>query len=212
MNEQRQNTSRLDLIRRLALIFKQQTKLANKLGKCEELAQNIEFDLAELLEELALKPDALVVAVGSPRVKRGIGNVAPLGSPNSRAASSLEIAEQDDGSFRVRIDGRPEFKLSPLLGALLSILAAENGFQPGEKVSWKILSEIPGLLESKTSKKFSEHAVSQLVSRLRKELFANGENPGLVQTNRRLGAVRFAFQRKAPNPVPINDESRGRDT
>ena len=51
-------------------------------------------------------------------------------------------------------------------------------------------------MEKRMSRSFDSHAISQLISRLRTELFKRGAvNPYLVQTSPRYGA-RFALRRK----------------
>jgi hypothetical protein len=115
------------------------------------------------------------------------------------------ITRRFDGSADVRVDGGQLFTLPPALADLLAILAADRDSDHTGIVGWKPLETIARLIEKKTGRLITKHAVTQQIHRLRQELYERGRvNPWLVQTNRRLGA-RFALRsRQEAAPPPQN--------
>jgi hypothetical protein len=108
----------------------------------------------------------------------------------------LEIKPRSDGFSDVRIDAGKSFALPPMLADLLAVLSLTGAASDDGLVGWKTIDEVAILLGKRSSRRFSRHAVTQSIYRLRKELFnRGGANPYLIQTNRRRG-VRFALRQK----------------
>lgn len=183
-------------VRRLA---RRQETLRRRMSRLEEAADALALDLAALADEL---DDGGPVATaadrpGAPLRRRNADTRDALRRTAEAGAASLLIAPRSDGSADVRIDDGKSFTLSPALADLLSILAADRGEETDRGiVGWKTLDEVGRLLEKKTGRSFTAHAVTQQIYRLRREIFERGRaNPWLVQTNRRAGtrfALRFA--------------------
>jgi hypothetical protein len=182
------------LIRRLA---RRQESLRRRLSKLEEDADSLALDLTSLAEEVdggivawaADRPQPLAPAASGAEARAALRRTAETG------VVSVRLAPRSDGSADVAVDEGASFLLPPTLADLLSILASTRNTDPGDGlVGWKTIDEIARLLEKKSGRSFSVHAVTQQIYRLRRELFERGGiNPWLVQTNRRLGA-RFALR------------------
>jgi hypothetical protein len=123
---------------------------------------------------------------GIPRKHRPVEPVAKILSvPNS------------DGSVKVIINDRLPVVLSPMLAALLLVLAQDDGRSDDDLVGWKNYEQISSGMESRTGKKLSLKALRQNVLRLRNFLENSGLDGGLIQTNKLERSYRFALRRKA---------------
>jgi len=103
------------------------------------------------------------------------------------------LVPHDDGSAEAHIDGRPGIRLPPFVAALLAILKSDGGLGKDQLVGWKSLAHLQTALMEHTKQHHSRAAVKELIYRLRSLLERHGENPFLVQHNRRLG-YRFALR------------------
>lgn len=163
------------------------SKLQRRLSAAEELADRISRDLlavAEAAEE--------TIAGGSDAAPRRGWKELAAGQP---VALNLEIKRQHSGCAVVRVDYGRAFRLSPMLGYLLGILAGEGGRVVDELAGWKSLDEVAILLGKQAERRLTRHAVTQQLYRLRRELFdRGGVSPALVQTHRTRGA-RLALKR-----------------
>jgi hypothetical protein len=85
--------------------------------------------------------------------------------------------------------------LSPLVAVLMETLQADTGPTTDScLVGWKSVGAIQAALKNATNQESTEHAVKQLVLRLRRLLENHGESRSLVQSHRRFG-YRFAVRR-----------------
>jgi hypothetical protein len=189
-----QGEQRGELLERVRSIARRYRMLVDRLSRAELLADAIAFDIAQLEEQLATNgpvgPDSAGARVAVAQIRESLRRTVKAG------ALSLEISWRADGQAEVVIDSGKRFELPALLAELLQILAMPGGASDDEMSGWKTLDEVAILLGKRTPRKFSRHAVSQNIYRLRKELFTRGGvNPYLVQTNPRLGA-RFALRRQ----------------
>jgi hypothetical protein len=190
----KQPTDLLEQIRELA---RRHRTLLSRLSNAELLADTIALDLSRLekcLETGELAPVA--EDEGLQRQKECGQRRAQLRLLADSGATALEIKPRSDGLSDVRIDAGKRFSLPPILADLLSVLSLNGAASDDGLVGWKTIDEIAILLGKRSSRRFSRHAVTQSIYRLRKELFnRGGANPYLVQTNRRRG-VRFALKQR----------------
>jgi len=115
---------------------------------------------------------------------------ASLPVPNP--AWRFELKYQGDGAASVRINDLPHFTLSPKLGRLLEILAADRDRCPDGTVGWKSVAEVTSeLIRDGGPAKFTQRALNQLLYRLRLSLASHGVHPGLIQYHRTKRAFRF---------------------
>jgi hypothetical protein len=87
--------------------------------------------------------------------------------------------------------------LSPTLQAFLNILAEDDGFSADGLVGWKSFDRIANSLQKQLKRRFDNHAVSQLLWRLRKTLAASKLDRSLVEKSPALG-VRLRLKRRQP--------------
>jgi hypothetical protein len=122
------------------------------------------------------------------------------GSRPPQFARSLQLSFVADGTASVTIDGSLPFSLPPVLAALLQTLAGDIGeasLSEDSLVPFKTYGEIiSSMAQILGGAVFTEGALKQGIHRLRKILAFQGF-AGLIQTNRRSRAYRFAVQRKA---------------
>jgi hypothetical protein len=168
-------------------------RLVERLSRAEELADALALDLEEIERALAGAGSAGRAPAGA--VSPGLGDRGALRRTAEAGVSSLAVAWCADGAAEVRLDGGKAFRLPAGLAELLEILALDSGRRADGLVGWKTLDEVAILVGKRRGQPVRRHAVTQLVYRLRRELFARGAvNPYLVQSSRRHG-VRFALRR-----------------
>jgi hypothetical protein len=190
----KQSTDLLEQIRELA---RRHRSLLSRLSNAELLADTIALDLSRI--EKCLETGELAPVGEDERLARQ----KECGQRRDQlrlladsGATTLEIKPRSDGLSDVRIDAGKRFSLPPFLADLLSVLSLNGATSDDGLVGWKTIDEIAILLGKRSSRRFSRHAVTQSIYRLRKELFnRGGANPYLVQTNRRRG-VRFALKQR----------------
>jgi len=186
-----------DLLEQIRDLARRHRTLLSRLGSAELLADTIALDLSRIencLETGELEP---VVENEKHAGQKGVGRSREqLRILADSGATTLEIKLRSDGLSDVRIDAGKKFSLPPALADLLSILSLNGGTSDDRLVGWKTIDEVAILLGKRSSRRFSRHAVTQSIYRLRRELFnRGGANPYLIQTNRRRG-VRFALKQK----------------
>ena len=116
---------------------------------------------------------------------------------------TLSIAARSEGGFLVRIDLAKPFVVPPIPGALLRILSADAGRSDDGLVGWKTFDAIVAAMRAYGgSQKFTRHALSQAVLRLRKILKRHRHDPRLIQTSRSRRAHRFAIMRPPADKIP----------
>jgi len=128
---------------------------------------------------------------------RRVPRHAPLPEP----AWAIAITYKDDGTAAVRINHSQPFALTPKLGRLLEILAADTALTPDGMIGWKPVAEVRrAMAAAPGASPLTRGALHQLTCRLRLELGRLGFHPGLIQHNRARQALRFALR---PSPYPI---------
>ena len=187
-----------DLAERVRYLGRRLKVLADKIGRTEELATTIEYELERL--EQAIEAGSLPMPDAGAPPRRTLPVRVALRQTAEQGALLFELKRLSDGSAAVRVDAGKAFQLPPALADLLSVLAAEGGPSEDGLVGWKTLEEVRIVMTKKTGKPTSKHAVTQQVYRLRREiLHRGGVNPFLIQSHRRHG-LRFARRTK---PVPV---------
>jgi hypothetical protein len=187
----------MDLLEQIRDLARRHRTLLSRLSNAELLADNIALDLSHI--EKCLETGELAPVCEDERLQRQ----KECGQRRDQlrlladsGATTVEIKPRSDGLSDVRIDAGKSFSLPPLLADLLSVLSLNGATSDDKLVGWKTIDEVAILLGKRSSRRFSRHAVTQSIYRLRKELFnRGGANPYLVQTNRRRG-VRFALKQK----------------
>jgi len=124
---------------------------------------------------------------------RGHRMTVPAGT--GPVAHNLAIEQLGDGTTAATINGGKRITLPPALAALLETLAADDGASPDELVAWKSFERIREVLEKRLLRKYSRHAVSQLLWRLRGALNSGGSDRGLVEST--TAGARLRYTRRA---------------
>ncbi|HUQ30902.1 MAG TPA: hypothetical protein VM095_02235 [Pyrinomonadaceae bacterium] len=186
-----------DLLEQIRDLARRHRSLLSRLSNAELLADHIALDLSRL-EKCLETGDSLPIRECQKRTRQQEGGQRRehLRLLADSGATMLEIKPRSDGFSDVRIDAGKSFALPPMLADLLAVLSLTGAASDDGLVGWKTIDEVAILLGKRSSRRFSRHAVTQSVYRLRKELFnRGGANPYLIQTNRRRG-VRFALRQK----------------
>lgn len=181
-----------ELLHTLQRLHSELDKLTGKLEQIADRVSSVAFALAQVEATLtASTPAESLPSVRS--VRAGEENEQLLRELAESGVVGLEINHHNDGSATVRIGCGKWFALPPMLADLLEILADSGGTPAaGHVVPWKAPDAVQSILASTAGRDVSQHAVAQLLSRLRKRLHAAGVNPWLVQRNRD-NAMRFAL-------------------
>jgi hypothetical protein len=199
-----------ELERQADSISRRQSVLSDLLAKAEELSDSLEHDSRSLTRHLSGDPRR-----GLPSGRGGVSRRELLRLLAQEGAVSLEMRPLGDGSFSARVDRQDWFVLSPRLAQLLEILILRERPSGDRFPPWRRLEEVAGKLEEKVGRPFTPHAVTQLVSRLRRRLERAGVNPFLVATCRERG-VRFLLadgslrgEKRTREEAPVASESAG---
>jgi len=122
----------------------------------------------------------------------------PVATPKGPAPTvqDLRIEEVGHGRAVVTFDNATRVTLSPTLKELTAILAADEGESPDELVAWKSFERLTERLEKRLGRKFSDHALSQLLWRLRESIAAAGLDRRLIESVPGQGA-RLRLKRKS---------------
>ncbi len=136
--------------------------------------------------------------------------LSPAWEPEElRPASVLTIEARPEGDWFVRIDLRKCFTVPPVLGALLRILSADTGKSNDGLVGWKTFDAIVAEMRaSGESQRFTRHALSEAVLRLRKILERHAYDPRLIQTSRPRRAYRFAIALPQADTIPLHSSGQ----
>ena len=111
-------------------------------------------------------------------------------------ATDLKLVPLPGGAYSVLIDGQHRLKLPPQLAALLRVLARPDGTSPDALVAWKSRAQVRDALRAASGRIVSDHALTELVWRLRKELWLQANlHRDFVMVHPALG-LRFALQQK----------------
>lgn len=143
-----------------------------------QLASGHEHDFARELKDEFLKDAALKLAA-----QHGVGRI--------------EFFWQPDGTALARIDAQYEVGLSPKLGVLLQVLAADEGVSADAFVGWKGIDQVRKELLRRAGAQVSKPNLNTMLWRLRAALRKAGLSPDLIQRNPRLG-LRLALRRSTP--------------
>lgn len=170
--------------------------LRRALARGEEHADILEQDLIALAESIlsgggAPKPASATLPAPLPAPTK---STFLLQLAAKSGVEKLEIERLSDGAAWVRIDGGKALRLPPTLVGLLETLAFDPVHDVEQLVGWKSREEVRAGLQKRIGRKFSRHAIDELLRRLRAALAAGGVNPFLVQTHRQFG-LRFALRR-----------------
>lgn len=168
------------------------------------------------LERVILRLDRLEHQIGQvlsdPRqsidfIRSAAENARRLKVNAARGARFVRVQNllSEDGRTEVQIDNLTVF-LPPKLASLLEVLATDEGEVSDRFVGWKRRDAIwdalakrhPGASDPAQDEGRRDHTITNLISRLRKELAAQGLHPAFVQTDRRRRAVRVAVLRMSP--------------
>jgi hypothetical protein len=175
------------------------------LNRCEERADSALQYLCGMERSLAAECQAgvpgmvMVAASKESRIASGrrirkswkqLKELARLG------VARLEFQWLPSGSAFVQVNDATVFKLSQTLARLLEILAKDSTPGNAALVGWKSYAEVAYALQKEFGRRFSKHAINQLVSRLRCALVDRGNlNPFFVESHRQFG-LRFLRQRQ----------------
>lgn len=129
--------------------------------------------------------------------ERGVTTVVRIGE-----------SQRMPGRIDVRIDNRL-IALPIKLALLLEALALDSGVEPDRFVGWKTRLELWHVLAKRFppekgeswSPRRAEHVIHNLVTRLKKELTAQGLHHGIVERNRRLRSLRLRVVRQHSTQV-----------
>ena len=112
--------------------------------------------------------------------------------------ASLSLVPTSDGSWDVRIDQGRAFRLQPMLGELLRILAAPGGAPAHDHlVGWKSYAHVATMLGQRSKGgRAARHHVAAKVWMLREAFSRASQNRDLIQTSRH--GVRFALRGRDP--------------
>lgn len=175
-------------------LVRRQRRLLERLSRAEELADALALDLEGIERALAGAEGGELVPARE-RESECHADRRALRRTAEAGIGSLEVVWAVDGAAEVRVDGGKAFRLPAGLGELLEILTLDSGRSDDGLVGWKSLDEVAILLGKRHGTPVLRHAATQLVYRLRRELFARGAvNPYLVQSSRQRG-VRVALRR-----------------
>lgn len=92
------------------------------------------------------------------------------------------------GRIKLSFDSRPHIFLPPTLTAFADLLMSEEGAASDDLTVWKGFERIAALMERRTDRPYSRHAVSNLLWRLGKGFERAGVDKGLIESEAGLGA------------------------
>jgi len=110
-----------------------------------------------------------------------------------------------EDAYPLELSRNPGISLPPLVAVLMETLQADTGAATDPHlVGWKSAGAIRDDLEMATHQEHTEHAVKQLVFRLRRVLESHGVSSSLIQNDPRRG-YRFAVRRKVETAAHHDD-------
>ena len=157
--------------------------------------------IQQLLDMIGTRIDRIDCSLTNGNIT--IGNPPPRQETTHslKQAHDLQISFEDKGSASVSINGLVPFQVPPVPAYLLQILAIDTGntsalFANDPLVPFKSFDEIIShMMNFAGGRKYTKDAARTGVFRLRRIMAQQGFHK-LIQTNRRLGAYRFALRRK----------------
>ena len=173
--------------------------LADVIKDVERLEKNHKKGLAifeKLLWELYAIERAAAGRDDQP-VQRRPPRQAPAPAGPLPAIQDCEPRGGKVGRTVVTFDSTKQVELPATLAELVRILISAEGESPDELVPWKSFDRIGGVLEKRLGRTFNHHAVSQLLTRLRKKFVKAGVDVRLVDSSTVLGA-RLRLKRCSP--------------
>ncbi|MEW5854475.1 MAG: hypothetical protein AB2A00_37210 [Myxococcota bacterium] len=193
----------LVLARKMKRIVSRQDKLNRTMTHAEKLAEEVAEELRSMVDNLG--SEELGDDDGMPVRRMAEVDRDVLIPVELAHCGGLGLHLEADGAKQilVRVEARREFSLGGRPAQLLRILWEES--QRGQG-GWKDAGEIGALLPQQDGIPSSRHVISNLASRLRKDLARAGVDPALVECDQRLG-YRLAL-RPAPR-APVVDEIAG---
>lgn len=181
---------------RLASLMRLLKSLQHRISNIEEDFDRILPELDESLLLLMTRTEQMQFRVGQLRTDAASAERRRLQKDHARhGAISVRLMPLADGPSLVQIDGRTEVPLPPRVSALLAVLIHDSGTKADQFVGWKSFDAIRSRLKESTGKSLTNHAIKELVLRLRNTLEAHEENRYLVLSKRSFG-YRFALRRK----------------
>ncbi len=158
----------------------------------------------ELTEDLSIEFDCIEWKLkngGKPRVDSSRYDPPPL-----RQAHKLRVLFEADGTASVYVDDLFPFHVTRVLAFVLQVLAMDTGnrtalYTEDPLVPFKTYEEIlSNMTRMFGYRGFTQGALRQAIYRLRKIMAKHNFN-GLLQTNRQLGAYRFAVRRETDSTI-----------
>jgi len=184
------------LMERLREFGKRLSALSGRIGKIEEQAYVLEADFLQLLSELEGRP--LPELPGGKRRAPRVRIPDPLEFRADKGVAGIEWKHDGVTGAQVRFDGGDWIYLKSSQADLLAILAEVSPGDGDGLIGWKGFENVRKLLGRLQGTTVRPGALRQAIHMLRQALFAQGENPHLVQMARRKG-YRFALRWKPPD-------------
>ena len=165
--------------------------IIRKMERVDEMTEEVRFGLFAVEKALQDRGPAPAPAPAK--------RAAPPEGP-APAVHDFRIEEASGGSVVATFDNAKQVTLTRTLAELAIILASDEGESPDELVAWKSFERVGELLLERLGRKFSRHAISQLLLRLRKSLMVVDSSRRLVQSVPQVGA-RLRLKRGAPTTL-----------
>lgn len=183
-----------DLPRNLLRLQRDLQSTARRFGEfSEKMVEQLDA-LAYAVEQLRCELVARGDVSTDPRRLRARPASGLRAAPRHEYASEVSWEENGDGSAQISIDGRPPFHLPPKLAGLLAILCdSQRPPSADGLVAWRRYADVAALLSKRTGRHESPARLTKAVSKLRHVFSRAGENPLLIESNRR-GLVRFRLR------------------
>jgi len=175
----------------LSRFYKKLRRAQSRASEAEEFMD----DVLQSLNDLRDKPSAQLSFKKTERTGAWQKSELAAVAEAARGATELSIVPTAAGFFEVQVD-KKKLLLSPKLGMLLQILARDTGRSDDSFVEWKPREVVRTELARQAGSVVTNHALTNLVYRLRKELRKQAKlHQSFVQAHPKLG-LRFALQRK----------------
>lgn len=161
-------------------------------GRAERLSgelRALQEGMMKLLELIAMLRAARLGATGQAMPPPGD---SPVMRAEARAGvTSVERRTEEDGAVIVWVNGRQPVRLQRKVGMLLELLVSRPACADG-LAGWCTVEQVAAALRLPPER--AARLVNVYVAKLRRALWAAGENRRLVQRDRATGAVRFRLR------------------
>jgi hypothetical protein len=181
-DDKEKEKSESDMERLFSKAFRELEKVEGRRRKDVESLDGLWHAIGKI--EKALEDQSGPAAPRRTRKPRG---TAPAGQA-APTANGFRVDGVEHGKVIVTFGDARQVKLTPALHALVEILAADDGNSPDELVGFKTSQQLAARLHDRLKRKFSRHAVSQLLWRLRKSLEAASWDARLLESAPKSGA------------------------